>query len=150
MSTRVGTISIALPGGENLKVTRSCSIVPTKPLPLIIVVMRLHCRYGAPSKFSGGSLRQKVAGESFFYGGKIVSTNTTPPSRKEKVTTKSLAGSSSVGKDYLNAFKEKQNENKTTGVLHFTVRTKMDNFALNKKNEIDQHSWKLERASQNK
>lgn len=61
---------------------------------------------------------------------------------------KSLAGSSSLGKDYLNAFKEKQSENTSKGVLHFIVRITMDNyhyrlnFDLIKKNENYHHSYR--------
>ncbi|CAB4023549.1 MCM10 homolog [Paramuricea clavata] len=75
----------------------------------------LCCRYGAPSKLPGSNLKQKVAGESFFYGGKIVSSSPAAPPRKEKVTLKSLAAPSSGGKDYLNAWKEKQSEKNTSG-----------------------------------
>ena len=58
------------------------------------------------------------------------------------MTTKSLAGSSSVGKDYLDSFKEKQNEKKTEGVFPFIVTITIGNcnyelnFDLNGKNEI--------------
>jgi hypothetical protein len=69
----------------------------------------LYCRYGAPSKLPGNKLKQKVASESFIYGGKIVSSSPAPPSRKEKVTLKNLGESSGGGKDFLNAWKDKQN-----------------------------------------
>ena len=78
-------------------------------------ILFYSCRYGAPSKLPASKLRQKFASESFVYGGKIVSSSPAPQSRKEKVTLKNLAASSGGGKDYLNTWKEKQNETKTSG-----------------------------------
>ncbi|XP_028398003.1 protein MCM10 homolog [Dendronephthya gigantea] len=75
---------------------------------------RMECQqgYGAPSKYPSSKLKQKIAGESFFYGGQLVSSSPASAPLKEKVTLKSLAASSSGGKNYLKAWKEKQNEKK--------------------------------------
>ncbi|XP_046839836.1 protein MCM10 homolog [Xenia sp. Carnegie-2017] len=71
---------------------------------------RMECQqgYGAPSTLPGSKTKKKVAGESYLYGDRIVSTNATGRSLKEKVTLKSL-NASSEGKDYLFSWKKRQN-----------------------------------------